>query len=208
MSKFFTHLLILLLNSALVYSSTFSPTSPKLVIGVDAGTESIRVGIFDVNANASSVPIATSSSSYHTSFPQPGYAEQDPLEWWKCFGIACRDAISKMNDDDHHHRQINTGSSEREGKGERREDKYKVSDIVSICIDTTACSVVALDKDFHPLRKCLLWCDTRAALQCGEIMTKAKGDAALRRNCNGQGPLSAEWYSLTLFIIFISFLSS
>jgi ribulose kinase len=35
--------------------------------------------------------------------------------------------------------------------------------------------------------------DARSAPQCAHILTAAKGDPALQVNCNGAGPLSAEW---------------
>jgi sugar (pentulose or hexulose) kinase len=41
------------------------------------------------------------------------------------------------------------------------------SDLAGICVDSTACSVLALDKDNQPLRKCLLWCDARYILELG-----------------------------------------
>ena len=65
--------------------------------------------------------------------------------------------------------------------------------VVGISVDTTACSVVALDSSFRPLRRCLLWCDARSAPQCKHIMEVAHGDPALDVNCHGEGPLSAEW---------------
>ena len=65
--------------------------------------------------------------------------------------------------------------------------------IKGLCVDSTACSVVALGKNYEPLRPCLLWCDGRAAKQCNEILEKGRGDPALKRNCDGSGPLSAEW---------------
>lgn len=68
-----------------------------------------------------------------------------------------------------------------------------VYEIVAVCLDTTSCSVVALDADGEPLRPCLLWMDQRAALQTQEILRKARGHAALKVNCGGNGPISAEW---------------
>ena len=62
-----------------------------------------------------------------------------------------------------------------------------------ISVDTTACSVVALDEHFRPLRRCLLWCDARSAPQCKRILDLGRGDASLAVNCGGAGPLSAEW---------------
>lgn len=45
---------------------------PPYVVGIDGGTETIRAGVFD----ASGKKISFASSSYETSFPYPGWAEQ------------------------------------------------------------------------------------------------------------------------------------
>ena len=47
-------------------------------------------------------------------------------------------------------------------------------DVKGIALDTTSCSVVALDKDMIPLRPCLMWMDVRSAEQAAEIMEKGK----------------------------------
>lgn len=155
-------------NSPLSTSPTNALSQEKIninadsyVIGVDAGTESIRVGIFTRTGHM----ISTSVVPWKTTFPQPGWAEQSPNEWWKAFGQACQQAVKSID----------------------------VTKIVGISIDTTACSVVILDENFKPLRPCLLWMDGRSAPQCQEILQEGKGDPALQVNCNGEGPLSAEW---------------
>lgn len=149
---------IVLLSHSLIEVLAGSP----LIIGVDLGTESARVGIF----NTKGEPISSSSAVYATHFNQAGWAEQDPSDWWTCLGKACRDAVS---------------------------DVACPEDVVGIAVDTTACSVVALDENHSPLRRCLLWMDSRSAGQTQEILTKGVGDDALKVNCNGAGPLSAEW---------------
>ena len=49
----------------------------KFVIGMDAGTESLRVGIFSLEGKH----ICSKSVSYSTTFPKPGHAEQNPTDW-------------------------------------------------------------------------------------------------------------------------------
>ena len=63
--------------------------------------------------------------------------------------------------------------------------------IAAIAVDTTCCSVVALDEAGQPLRPCLIWMDVRSAPQTEKVV--ATGDAALRVNGDGHGPVSAEW---------------
>ena len=133
----------------------------KYVIGVDGGTESIRAGVFDLSGN----PLAFASVTYPTNFPIPGWAEQNPEDWWNALGGAVRRAVIDAN----------------VGKQE----------ILGICLDTTCCSVVALDGAGNPLRPALIWMDMRSAPQTEQVLATA--DPALQVNSNGSGPVSAEW---------------
>ena len=71
--------------------------------------------------------------------------------------------------------------------------RLDIDRIKGISVDTTACSVVALDNNFKPLRKSLLWMDTRSSPETDLILQSGRGDPALNVNCDGEGPLSAEW---------------
>ncbi len=61
-----------------------------LVLGIDAGTESIRAGLFDLNGQ----PLGFSDQSYATFYPRPGWAEQHPDEWWSALVTAVRGCLS------------------------------------------------------------------------------------------------------------------
>ena len=60
------------------------------ILSIDAGTEAIKAGIFDAEGNL----IASGSRSYNTYFPHPGWAEQDPNEWWAGLVGAVRDCLN------------------------------------------------------------------------------------------------------------------
>jgi hypothetical protein len=92
----------------------------KHVIGIDFGTESVRVGVFSCITGELK---ASSAHEYKTYFPSPGHAEQDPLDWWTSLGQAMKDTMAE------------TSTSVYES-------------ITGLCIDTTACTVVALDNDY------------------------------------------------------------
>ncbi len=64
-------------------------------------------------------------------------------------------------------------------------------DIVSMCVDTTCCTVVALDQQGKALRPAILWMDMRSANQAQRVLLTK--DPALRVNNGGHGPVSAEW---------------
>jgi len=133
----------------------------RFVVGVDGGTESLRAGVFDL----AGVPVAIAAVGYETRFPQPGQAEQDPRDWWRALGQAVRQAVA--------------------------EAKISATDIAAIAVDTTCCSVVALDREGQPLRPSLIWMDVRAGREAQALV--ATGDRALAVNAGGTGPVSAEW---------------
>lgn len=128
-------------------------------IGIDGGTESLRAGVFDTRGN----PLAFAAKAYKTEFPRPSWAEQNPQDWWEALGQSVRRAVS--------------------------EAKVRPEEIAAIGLDTTCCSVVALDAKGDPLRPALIWMDVRSGEQAARIA--ASGDPALR--VNGYGPVSAEW---------------
>jgi len=63
--------------------------------------------------------------------------------------------------------------------------------VTALALDTTCCSVVALNGDGRPLRPALIWMDVRSAEQAARVA--ACGDPVLRVNSDGHGPVSAEW---------------
>jgi ribulose-phosphate 3-epimerase len=135
------------------------------------GTESIRACLFD--AATGSVIGKACAVPYKTYHPHPGWAEQDPETWYENMALAVRGAIDSVS------------SGEDDGANQH--------EISALCVDTTCCSVVALDSNYKPLRRCLLWMDARSAPQTKKILDLCKGDPALEVNCGGEGPLSAEW---------------
>ena len=178
MAKFILAL-IFLSNLQYIVGTPKTSVKQSIVIGIDGGTESIRACCFDaytgnIIGNSHAVP-------YKTTHPQPGWAEQDPEEWYTNLCVAVKGALSTINSDD---------------------SEYEVK---ALCCDTTCCSVVALSSSYKPLRPCLLWMDARSASQAEQIMTIANSEAAslgqsileafpeLRVNSHGEGPISAEW---------------
>jgi len=156
----------------IVCTASTPPASPgkrKIVVGVDGGTESIRACCFD--ALDGTVVGISRASAYPTDHPKPGWAEQNPSDWYEQLGASVRGAVESLVQDN-------------------KDDDFE---ICAICLDTTCCSVVFLNDKKEPLRPALLWMDARSAPQTKEILEKCRGDPALDINCGGEGPLSAEW---------------
>lgn len=130
-------------------------------VGIDGGTESLRARIFDLTGRC----LGNAAASYETRFAPGARAEQDPEDWWTAAGRAVRAAVADSG--------------------------IPPAQIEALSIDTTCCTVVALDAKGRALRPAILWMDMRAGAEAADVL--ATGDAALAVNGAGRGPVSAEW---------------
>lgn len=115
--------------------TTLADGSGPYVLGVDYGTESCRVGVFDLSGR----PLAATATPYKLTHPRPGWAEQSPDEWWSALVSSTRGAM------------LSAG--------------VKADQIAGISIDATTCTVVALDGKGRPMRDAIMWMDVRASNQ-------------------------------------------
>jgi FGGY-family pentulose kinase len=129
------------------------------LIGIDYGTGGVRVGIFDRQG----VPAVFRAVAFETRHPRPGWAEQDPEEWWSSLEAAMEAAI--------------------------QESGVSPEEIAGISADATSSTVLALDREGRHLRPAILWMDVRASDQARRI--QETGHPALKYS--GFGPVSAEW---------------
>ncbi len=109
------------------------------ILGIDFGTESVRVGIFDTAGK----PVVFASQTYPLYHPRPGWAEQRPDEWWSALVQATRQALADSG--------------------------IPKEAIVGLGADCTSCTVLALGNNFQPLRPAIIWMDVRAADQARRI---------------------------------------
>lgn len=65
--------------------------SSDFVLGIDAGTGSLRAGLFDLQGK----PLGFYDQDYQTHYPQPGRAEQQPADWWRALVAAVRGCLQK-----------------------------------------------------------------------------------------------------------------
>ncbi len=95
-------------------------------LGFDGGTESMRVGLFDREGT----PITFAAEPYTLKHPHPGWAEQDPAEWWACLVAAVRRAMAQSG--------------------------IAPEAVAGISLDCTSPTVVALDARDRVLRPALM----------------------------------------------------
>ncbi len=102
------------------------------VLGIDAGTESIRAAVFDERGICKGFGSAENKNHH----PFPGWAEQSVQEWEAGLYQAIRASIANS--------------------------KIRPEQITGISVDGTSCTVVFLDKEGRPLRNALIWMDVRS----------------------------------------------
>ncbi len=139
--------------------TTETRPSPPYVIGIDAGTEALKAGLFDLHGTR----VALGSRVYPTHFPRPGWAEQDPRDWWESLVAAVRACLAAA-------------------------PQVRPEEIIGIAADATCCTLVPMRRDGTELRRALLWMDVRAGDQAQRIF--ATGHPALRYSLAG---VNAEW---------------
>lgn len=114
----------------------------KYILAHDVGTSGSKGTLFNDRLEM----IASESAQYTVLFPDKGYAEQNPLDWWE--------AITQ------------TTCTLLEDTGIRSED------VKGIVFSAQMAGVVPLDEQGNALMNCLTWLDTRAAPQARRIIGK------------------------------------
>jgi xylulokinase len=120
----------------------------ECVLGLDVGTSGVKALLVgpagDVAAEAVA-PLALRT-------PRPGWAEQDPEDWWAASVAAIRGVLARR-------------------PGAR---------VVALGLSGQMHSSVFLDRGGAVVRPALLWCDGRTTAECAEITARAGGEARLR----------------------------
>jgi L-ribulokinase len=135
-----------------------------VVAGVDFGTLSVRVSIFDSEKGRLGAGIA--EYPLHRKRSDPDYATQSHTDHMNALAEAMRKALTE---------------AEVEG-----------SAVKALAIDTTGSSVIAVDAEMQPLGEYYLWCDHRAWREAAEITQKAHESGLEAIKWSG-GVYSSEW---------------
>jgi xylulokinase len=124
-------------------------------LGMDVGTGGTRAVVVDGDGK-----LLGAASSDHAPFraEHPGWAEQDPEDWWR----AALDAI---------HGALATTPQPREA-------------IAAIALTGQMHGAVMLDENGAVLRPALIWCDTRTQPECDWLTQKIGYERLIELTCN------------------------
>src|SRR6185436_4134027 len=136
----------------------------SIVAGVDFGTLSVRVSIFD--SERGRLGSGTAEYPLHRKKDDPDHATQSHADHMRALTEAMRAAIA------------NAG--------------VKGDAIAAIALDTTGSSVIPVDANLEPLDDYYLWCDHRAWKEAGEITAAAHARKVPAIDWCG-GTYSSEW---------------
>jgi len=135
-----------------------------IVAGVDFGTLSVRVSLFDTARGR----LGTAACEYplHRRREDPDFATQSHADQMRALAAATRQAVKDTGVDP--------------------------QSIAAIALDTTGSSVVPVDANMQPLNDYYLWCDHRAKAEAAEITAAAHRDGIEAIQWCG-GVYSHEW---------------
>ena len=128
----------------------------KYLIGLDIGTSGAKC----ILADDKGAVLASSTQEYPLSTPKPGWAEQNPQDWWDAVVRGLKVILPKAN--------------------------VPKEQIAGVSFSGQMHGLVALDKDLNVIRPAILWCDSRTQKQCDWITEKAGGLSGLLTYTNNQ----------------------
>lgn len=122
----------------------------KFVIAHDVGTSSVKAVLIDIEGNI----IASSEEEYGFTYPNPGWVEQDPEDYWRAIVVSTRSVLNAS--------------------------KAQSSAIVGIVFTTQAMGIIPIDKDNNILCNNITWVDGRAEKQAEKLMRRFLGRKAFK----------------------------
>ena len=109
------------------------------VLGIDAGTESFRTGVYDTNGKCYGFGMSPNKNIHR----HPAWAEQSIEQWDKAMVESIVNAL--------------------------KESQVNPHEIVGIGLDGTSCTVVFLDEQGNPLRDAIIWMDIRSSAEAQSV---------------------------------------
>jgi len=132
-------------------------------LGIDVGSSSVKVSLLDIASGRCLCSACNPSSEAPIKSARPGWAEQNPEDWWQylCRGV------------------------------EQIGSKFKLSDVKSIGISYQMHGLVAVDRHGEPVRDSIIWCDSRAVETGARAFEGIGHEKCMEHLLNGPGNFTA-----------------
>lgn len=132
-------------------------------LGIDIGSSSVKVSLLDIETGECVASSTNPAQEMPIDAQQSGWAEQDPEMWW---GYVC-EGIRRIG------------------------SEHSMREVVSIGITYQMHGLVCLDRSGQPLRKSIIWCDSRAVEIGAEALEAIGRDFCLNHTLNSPGNFTA-----------------
>lgn len=110
-----------------------------LLLGIDVGTTNIKA----VLTTPEGWIIAQAHTTYPIHHPKPGWAEQDPADWWQGVVQVTRTVVAKAT--------------------------ARPEQIVGVGVSGQGCAVTLIDDAGEVVRPAIIWMDSRSEAQCEQL---------------------------------------
>ena len=135
------------------------------LLGFDLGSSSVKACLLDAETNVAVASAFFPEIEMVIEAPQPGFAEQQPENWWQNACLASKAVLQQAN--------------------------VRPEDVKAIGISYQMHGLVVVDKQFNVLRPSIIWCDSRA-VPYGQAAFDALGaDRCLSHLLNSPGNFTA-----------------
>src|SRR5579885_2617266 len=111
----------------------------RYVLAHDVGTTGNKATLFD----ADGALVRSAFVPYATRYPHAGWAEQNPLDWWRALCQATGTLL--------------------------RESGVADADLACVVFSGQMMGAVAVDEGMRPVREAIIWADSRAARQIAAV---------------------------------------
>ncbi len=111
----------------------------KQLLGIDIGTSACKVAVFDEDGAL----LAQANQPYRVYYPHPGWAEQNPEEWWEAVCRGIREVLAC--------------------------DGVRADLIKGIGVDGQSWSAIPVNREQNVLYNTPIWMDTRARDICNQV---------------------------------------
>jgi len=111
----------------------------KHILAHDVGTTGNKATLYDEEGRL----VRAAFVPYETSYPQAGWAEQDPADWWRSLCLSTRQLLA--------------------------ESGVRGQDVACVCFSGQMMGMVAVDSDARPLRKAIIWADQRSVAEIAAV---------------------------------------
>lgn len=123
----------------------------RYLLGIDVGTSGTKMSLYDEHFTL----VHSVGVDYSVSYPQVGWAEQDPNLWW--------DAVCA---------------------GAKKLGRGNMKSVVGVGVTGQMHGLVLLDENHTVIRPAILWCDQRTQKECNDLTRELGYDTLIKLTAN------------------------